>query len=120
MTEIPPQSLFNDPRFRELLHRRTCWSFGLSAYVLLFFTMYVSGMAFAPEFMAIPVWDGAATNIGIVVACFVVVNGFLAAGIYTWWANTRLDRMKKELIEGLAGEGNLQTDAARVQGTTEQ
>lgn len=92
------------PKFKELVGKRVALSYLLSVIVIVSFSSWVLVMSFAPELLALPLWEGAATNIGIVCILVLLSAGIIIPGIYTWWANTRLDRLKEEFLKEIQNE----------------
>jgi len=80
-----------------LINKRLKMAFGLSAALLILFLGY-GILLWAPEKISGSVIYGRVTLL-VFTSIAVVILGVIAAGIYTWWANTKLDPELKKLRE---------------------
>ena len=79
-----------DPRYRELVRRRSRLTWTLTAVILVIFFGYILLIAFNKELLARPVFGGT-TSLGIPLGIGVILAGILLTGIYVWRASRDLD-----------------------------
>lgn len=70
--------------------RRATWCF--ASLIVLAFVVFYGAAAFYPGLLARTVPAGGHISIGIYFAITVTVLSIVFAALYSWWANTRLDR----------------------------
>jgi uncharacterized membrane protein (DUF485 family) len=87
-----------DPRFQDLVAKRTRFAWSLSAAMLAIYFGFVFVIAFAPKTLATPLGTGV-TTIGIPVGLFVIVSAFVLTGIYVRRANSEFDEITRAIIE---------------------
>lgn len=87
-----------DPKFHELVQRRSRLAWGLTALMIIFYFGFVLTVAFNKEFLGTSLFGGV-TTIGIPVGVGVILAAFILTGIYVSRANTTFDEMTKEIIE---------------------
>jgi uncharacterized membrane protein (DUF485 family) len=87
-----------DPRFQELVAKRTRFAWALSAAMLVIYFGFIFIIAFAPKFLGTPIGSGV-TTIGIPIGLFVIVSAFVLTGIYVRRANSEFDTITHEIIE---------------------
>ena len=93
----PP--LPENPKFQELVRGRSRFAWTLAILMLLVYQGFILLVAFAPGFLATPLFQGSITTIGIPIGLFVIFFAFLITGIYVARANGRYDRLNRELIQ---------------------
>lgn len=89
----------NNPKFQELVEKRSRFAWILSAIMLLVYYAFILVIAFYPEIFGIPIFDGAVTTIGIPAGLFVIFLAFILTGIYVQRTNGEFDDLNKEIIE---------------------
>lgn len=77
------------PPFLELKHRHRRFVFPVAALFLAWYFGYVLLAAFAPEFVATPVWG--LVNVGLLLGLSQFVTTFAITTAYVMFANRRLD-----------------------------
>ncbi len=87
-----------DPRFQDLVARRSKFAWTLSAVVLAIYFGFIFVVAFAPKLLGTPIGDGV-TTIGIPVGLFIIVSAFVLTGIYVHRANSEFDALTRQIIE---------------------
>ena len=88
----------NNPKFYELVARRSRLAWGLSAIILVMYFAFILLIAFAPEVLGQPVCDACSITMGIPIGVFIILGAFLLTGIYVRKANKDFDRINQELI----------------------
>jgi uncharacterized membrane protein (DUF485 family) len=93
----PPIS--ENPKFRELVRKRTRFAWLLTILMLLIYQGFILLVAFAPQLLAQPLAPGLVATLGIPIGIGVIVFAFLITGIYVGRANGTFDRLNRELIQ---------------------
>lgn len=83
--------------FQELVRKRSSFGWLLTAIMLLIYFSYIFTVAFAPEFLALPLSAGATTSLAIPVGILVILAAIGLTGIYVWRANREFDRLIDEI-----------------------
>lgn len=104
MSKLDTDTFLNNPDFQRLVKLRGRVSQVFSLIIVIGYGIYILGTAFAPGFMSRPITEGGSLTYGIVIAILVILLGMVTSGIYTWWANTKFDVMKQELLKELGYE----------------
>ena len=89
----------NDPRFRELVARRSRFAWTLAVVMLAIYYGFILIIAFAPALLGIPLAPGAVTTIGIPVGVLIIVAAFVLTGIYVRRANSEFDALNQQIVE---------------------
>jgi len=90
----------NDPRFRQLVAKRSRFAWTLAVVMLAIYYGFILIIAFAPALLGIPLAPGAVTTIGIPVGVLIIVAAFVLTGIYVRRANAEFDALNQQIIEG--------------------
>jgi uncharacterized membrane protein (DUF485 family) len=89
----------NDPRFRELVARRSRFAWTLTVVMLAIYYGFILIIAFAPSVLGTPVAPGAVTTIGIPVGILIIIAAFVLTGIYVRRANAEFDALNQQIVE---------------------
>lgn len=87
-----------NPRYKELISKRTRFAWLLTAPMLLAYYGYVALIAFDKAFLAQPIGDGV-MSLGIPVGFGLIVLTVVLTGVYVVRANNEFDRLTREIIE---------------------
>lgn len=87
----------NNPKYQELVKKRSRFGWTLAALMLIIYYAFIMTIAFAPGFLSRPLSADTVITVGIPVGLGVIVSAFVLTGIYVWRANTEFDRMNNEL-----------------------
>ncbi len=90
----------SNPKYHQLVKKRSVFAWVLSAIVCLIYYGFILIIAFKEKIgniLGIPLSEGSITTVGIPVGIFVIVSAFLLTGIYVWRANSEFDRLTKEI-----------------------
>lgn len=87
------------PRYQELIRSRSRFALTLTFLMLLLYYGFILVIAFAPQWLAIPLATGLVTTVGIPVGVFIIVAAFVLTGIYVSKANGAYDQITKEIQE---------------------
>ena len=90
----------NDPRFRQLVARRSRFAWTLAVVMLAIYYGFILIIAFAPSLLGAPLAPGAVTTIGIPVGVLIIIAAFVLTGIYVRRANSEFDALNQQIIEG--------------------
>jgi len=93
--------ILRNPKFQELVRRRSGFAWTLAAVMLAIYLGFILTVAFARNFMAMKL-GGGVTSLGIVLGLVVILSAFLLTGIYVWRANTQFDDLTTDLRKEIA------------------
>jgi uncharacterized membrane protein (DUF485 family) len=85
------RSIHNNPRFRRLVSERRRFAWILTVLVLGSFFSYLMIGILKPQWMMIPLYEGAVTTIGYPIGALLVVLAWVSTGIYIRRANNEFD-----------------------------
>lgn len=83
-------AIVNDPRYRQLLRRRSRFATLLSVIMLTLYFGYILLVAFCRDWLARPIGDGV-TSIGIPIGIGIIVAGIVLTALYIRRANREYD-----------------------------
>jgi uncharacterized membrane protein (DUF485 family) len=89
----------NDPAFQQLVKRRGRMALGLSAVVLIAYYGFMAVVAFAPQLLGKPLFEGGALTVGAPIGALLIVGSWLLTGWYVSRANGEFDRLTKDITE---------------------
>jgi uncharacterized membrane protein (DUF485 family) len=89
----------NDPRFAELIAKRSRYAWTLSVVMLAIYYGFILVVAFVPAVLGIPIAPGAATTIGIPVGVLIIIAAFVLTGLYVRRANAEFDALNRQILE---------------------
>jgi uncharacterized membrane protein (DUF485 family) len=89
-----------DPRYQELVARRSRFTWLLTAVMLFVFFGYILLIAFNKALLARPIGAGA-TSIGIPIGLGVILIGIVLTGLYVRRANSEFDPLVRSIREDL-------------------
>ncbi|MCG8996025.1 DUF485 domain-containing protein [Laribacter hongkongensis] len=87
-----------NPKFAELVHKKTSLGWTLSIVMLAIYYGFVLVLAFAPHSLGARIGDGVIT-LGIPVGVAIIVSAFVLTGIYVRKANTEFDQLNQQVIQ---------------------
>jgi len=87
-----------NPKYKELIAKRTRFGWILTAIMLVVYYGYVSLIAFDKTFLARPIGSGV-MSLGIPIGFAVIVISIILTGVYVVRANGEFDRLTREIIE---------------------
>src|SRR5574343_661687 len=89
----------SNPKFAELVGKRTRFAIILSLIVLLPYYSYMLVVSLQPQLLASKVSDGSVITIGWPLAALIVIGGWLLTGVYVSRANGEFDRLNEEILK---------------------
>jgi uncharacterized membrane protein (DUF485 family) len=101
MTTNPSvQKIMNDPKYRELVRKRSAFAWFLTALILIVYYGFIFLIAYDPGYLGTPLSEGSVTTIGLPLGVAVIVISILLTGVYVRRANGEFDDLTKQLIDG--------------------
>lgn len=93
------QRMRENPRFHDLVARRSRFAWTLAAIVLFLFYGFVMLVAFSPATLATPLQAGSRVTFGIALELFMFIFFWLLTALYVWRANKSFDAEIESIIE---------------------
>lgn len=87
----------NNPKFQELVSKRSAFAWILSAVMLIIYFGFILIIAFAKGILAIKI--GAVTTIGFPIGVGVILSAIVLTGIYVAKANSEFDELTRQILE---------------------
>lgn len=88
----------SNPKYQELVAKRSSFSIKLGIFVLVLFYAFILTIAFNKEVLAIKIGDGI-TTIAFPIALAILVISFLTTIIYVRRANSEFEKLTNEIKE---------------------
>lgn len=98
MNDLIYQRVVNNPRFRELVQKRSRFAWLLSGITLVLYVAFILLIAFDPQWLGTPLYEGVTITRGIPVGVGLIVISFVLTGIYVIRANSEFDRLTADII----------------------
>lgn len=92
------KAVAENPKYKELIAKRTRFGWILTAIMLVVYYGYVSLIAFDKSFLARPIGSGV-MSLGIPIGFGVIVVSIILTGVYVVRANGEFDRLTREIVE---------------------
>lgn len=92
------QEIEDNPRFQELVKKRSHFAWLLSLITLTMYVAFIFLIAFEPQWLGTPIYTGSSVTRGIPVGVGLIVTSFILTGIYVIRANGEFDRLTAEII----------------------
>jgi cation/acetate symporter len=89
----------SNPKFQELVSRRSRLAWTLSAFVLVGFYGFVMLVAFAPALIGQRVAQGSTLTVGVAAGLTMFVSFWLLTALYVRRANQEFDRLTAEIVK---------------------
>lgn len=88
-----------NPKFQELVTKRTRFAVSLAAIVLIMFYGFVMVVAFNPVALGQPVSEGSMLTVGVAVELFMFIFFWALTAVYVKRANTEFDALTQEIVK---------------------
>lgn len=98
MSSAMYQRMRENPKFKQLVARRSRFAWTLALLVLGLFYGFVMVVAFSPASLGQPL-AGSMFTVGVVVELFLFVLFWVLTALYVRRANTEFDALTREIIE---------------------
>ncbi|MDD2816616.1 MAG: DUF485 domain-containing protein [Thiotrichaceae bacterium] len=85
------------PKYRELLAKRTVFSWILTFIMCAIYYGFILLVAFRKDVLKTPIADNSIITVGIPLGVLVILSAFILTGIYTWRANGTFDELTREI-----------------------
>ena len=92
------EEIINNPKFQELVRKKSRLGWSLSIIMLVIYFGYIYLVSYHPAFVHQSL-SGGATTIGIPLGISVIVSAFVLCGIYVWRANGEFDRLTQDVLK---------------------
>lgn len=93
-----------NPKFQELVQKRTRLATILSAIVMVAFYGYIMVVAFSPATLARPIAEGSTLTIGIAAELSMFVGFWVLVALYVRRANGEFDALTAEIVKDAKAE----------------
>lgn len=88
-----------NPKFQELVTKRTRFAVTLAAIVLIMFYGFVMVVAFNPVALGQPLSEGSMLTVGVAVELFMFIFFWALTAVYVKRANTEFDALTQEIVK---------------------
>ena len=89
----------SNPRFAELVGKRTRFAIILSLVVLVPYYSFMFLISTQPPLFATKIGDGSVLTIGWPIAALIIIGGWLLTGVYISRANGEFDSITQEILK---------------------
>ena len=103
MTKEQIEQIKNNPKYQELVTKRSKFAWTLSIIMLVVYYAFIMTIAFSPETLGTKIGDGVIT-IGIPVGIAIIFISFILAGIYVNRANGEFDDLTQDIKDEFNNE----------------
>jgi uncharacterized membrane protein (DUF485 family) len=103
MTKEQIERIKNNPKYQELVTKRSKFAWTLTIIMLLVYYAFIMTIAFSPDTLGTKIGDGVIT-IGIPVGIAIIFISFILAGIYVTRANGEFDDLTQEIKDEFNNE----------------
>lgn len=97
-TQAAHEKIQNNPKFHELVSKRTSFAWTLSAIMLAIYAGFILLVAYNKEFLGTSL-AGGVTTIGLPIGVGVILSAIVLTGIYVRRANGEFDELNRQIIE---------------------
>ena len=92
----------SNPKYKELVSKRTSLGVKLGVFVLVLFYSYILTIAFNKQFLATKIGDSM-TTIGFPIALAILIISFITTLVYVRRANTEFEELTNEIRKDVKG-----------------
>lgn len=104
MTKNLVTQIKNHPKYQELTTKRIRFAWRLSIIMLLVYYAFIMIIAFSPETLGTPIYEGSVISVGIPVGIAIILFSFFLTGLYVHKANGTYDVLLEEMKRDLKVE----------------
>ena len=98
MSSAMYERMRSNPKFQELVTKRSKFAWTLAAIVLIMFYGFVLVVAFTPASLGKPVSEGSMLTVGVAVELFMFIFFWSLTAVYVRRANTEFDSLTQEIV----------------------
>jgi uncharacterized membrane protein (DUF485 family) len=95
------EKIKNNPKYRELVSKRTRFAWILSIIMLIVYYAFILIIAFDPQLLATKLSADSIITLGIPLGVLIIMIAFVLTGIYVWRANGEFDTLTQQIKEEL-------------------
>jgi len=95
------EKIKNNPKYHELVSKRTSFSWILSIIMLIIYYAFILIIAFNPQLLGTKISPDSVITIGIPIGILIILSAFVLTGIYVWRANGEFDTLTNQIKEEL-------------------
>ena len=88
-----------NPSFAELARKRRHFSLTLTTVVLASYYALMMTVAFGPDQLRRPIFDGWTLTIGIPIGAAIIIGGWLLTGWFVSRANGEFDQLNEQIVK---------------------
>ena len=103
MTQETVNKIKNNPKYQELVTKRSKFGWTLSIIILVVYYAFILFIAFSPETLGTKISPDAMMTWGIPVGIAIIIFAFVLTGIYVKRANSEFDGLLNDLKAELKG-----------------
>ena len=106
MDEAQVDRILQNPKFKEMVNRKSRLSWTLTSVMLIVFVGFMLLVGYNKEFL-MSSFSGGVTTIGMPLGLGIIVLSFILCGVYSYIANNKLDALNEEAmreVEAIANE----------------
>ena len=97
MDERQVEQILQNPKFKEMVRRKSMLSWTLTAIMLFVYVGFMLLVGYNKEFLMSSV-SGGVTTWGIPLGLGIIVLSFVLCGVYSYIANNQLDQLNEEAM----------------------
>jgi len=97
-TQAAHAKIMANPKFHDLVARRTSFAWTLSAIMLTIYFSFIFLIAYGKEFLGSSL-SGGVTTVGFPIGIAVILSAIGLTGIYVRRANGEFDELNRQIIE---------------------
>lgn len=106
MDETQVERILQNPKFKEMVSRKSKLSWTLTIIMLIVYVGFMLLVGYNKEFL-MSSFSGGVTTWGMPLGLSIIVLSFLLCGVYSYVANNKLDQLTKDAmkeVEAIAHE----------------
>ncbi|MBF0435227.1 MAG: DUF485 domain-containing protein [Magnetococcales bacterium] len=89
----------NHPKYKELVEKRSRFTWWLSIIMLVIYYAFVLVVAFAPKSLGAKISSTSVISVGIPIGVLIIISAFVLTGIYVRRANSEFDSLTQAIKE---------------------
>ena len=105
MDERQVEQILQNPKFKEMVARKSRLSWTLTAIMLFVYVGFMLLVGYNKEFLMSSV-GGGVTTLGMPLGLSIIVLSFILCGVYSYIANNKLDALNEEAMREVAAIAN--------------
>ncbi|MBF0097602.1 MAG: DUF485 domain-containing protein [Magnetococcales bacterium] len=88
-----------NPKYQELVIRRSCYAWILSVSMLIIYYAFIVIVAFWPKSLGTKISPESVISVGIPLGVAIICSAFVLTGLYVRRANTKYDELIRQIKE---------------------